>query len=436
MRRRALLAGLAVGTAGVAGCGALAGGSAPEPLPSATPGPADWPASGYDATNRRYNPDAAVARTEPTARWTREFRSCHEPFVRGDRVVLNADNRMLGLRTSDGEPQWRSASEPWGFETPVLGAERAYVTGTDCVFGVDLETGEETWHGRPCHGANTASPTLADGRLYLEYGGYFSALDATGQVTWASRHDARGSPAVDDEMAYVATAFTVEAVDLTAAAREWPWEDRDDDEPPHADREAATAWSVPPEKSTIGPRIYRSPAVTDDTVYATFERDDRPGGELRALARDTGDERWSVASPPEREVGEPPRDGPEPVGSPVAPVVTDELVVTALGDRHLRAFTHGGDGTWTEPLDREVTDLVGAGDTLLAVTHDRSVETTASGHAALAAFDRQDGSRLWSLTFPDHVEGLAVAGESVYATVVTDRRSDGSVDGMRLLALG
>lgn len=426
---------MAAGTAGLAGCGGLVGGSGHEPLPAAAPGPADWPASGYDATNSRFNDDGAVPRAEPTTQWTRAFRSCHRPVVRGDRVVVNADNRMRGLDSATGDQGWESDFEPWGFEPPVLGAERAYVTGTECLFGVDLESGEQSWQASPCHGANTASPTLADGRLYLEYGGYFSALDATGQVTWASRHDAHDSPAVDGDMAFVATWLTVEAVDLTATAREWPWADRDDDEPAHADRAAATAWSRPPEATTFGPRVIRSPAVAGDTVYATFERDERPGGQLRALARETGEERWKVAAPPAREVGEAPRDGPDPVGRPVAPVVTDDLVVTGLGDRRLRALTHGGDGQWTEQFDREIIDLVGAGGTLLAVTHDRSVETTGPTHAALVAVDLASGSKLWTHAFPDHVRGLAVAGGRIYAAIVTDRRSDGGIDGMELRAL-
>lgn len=437
LSRRAVLRSVGVGTAvGLAGCTALAGGPDVEPIPDATPGPDDWPTSGYDARNSRYNAGAAPPRSAPTPRWTRDFPFCHEPVVRGTRVVLNVGERTVGLRTTDGEQVWQSDSEPWGYPTPTLGTGRAYVTGPECAFGVDLDSGEETWRGRPCHGANTASGTLANGRLYLEYGGYFSALDGAGRITWASPHDAQGSPAVAGETAYVATVFTAEAVDLTADATEWPWEDPDDDEPAHATERAATDWSVPVEARVPGPRVYRSPAVSGATVYVTVEREDRPGGELRALTRDTGEERWTVASPPERRPGESPADAPEPVGRPVAPVVTDDLVVTALGDRRLQAVTHGGDAEWTKQLDGEVTDLAGGGRTLLAVVHDRSVETTAPGHAALVAFDLGSGNRLWERAFADHVEGLAVAGGTVYATVVTERDADGDVGSERLLALG
>ncbi|QLG60241.1 outer membrane protein assembly factor BamB family protein [Halorarum salinum] len=431
--RRAFLRGTAVGAAvGVAGCSALARRPDPEPIPDATAGPDDWPASGYDARNSRYNAGASPPRSEPAPRWTRDFEFWHEPLVRGTRVVVNAERHTVGLRATDGDRLWRSTSTPWGTETPTLGAERAYVTGTDCVFGVNLDGGGETWRGRPCHGANTASGTIADGRLHLEYGGYFSALDATGRVAWASSHDAQGSPAIDGDTAYVATALTVEAVDLTAAANEWPWEDPDDDEPAHASRTAATEWSVPSESRITGPRIYRSPAIADESVYVTVEHEDRPGGELRALARTDGEERWRVASPPARRGG----DAPEPVGRPVAPVVADDLVVTSLGDRRLRAVTTEGRTEWTASLDLDVIDLVGAGDALVAATHDRSVESTAPGHAALAAFDLGDGSRLWKKRFEDHVGGLAIAGGTVYATVVTERQGDGEVVGQRLVAFG
>jgi len=437
LSRRDFLTATAVGvTGGLAGCTALAGGPDPEPVPDATPGADDWPASGYDARNSRYNADASPPRSEPTPRWTHEFPYCHQPVVRGTRVVVNAGHHTVGLRATDGERVWQSDSEPWGYETPTLGADRAYATGVDCAFGVDLEGGEEDWHGQPCHGANTASGTIANGRLYLEYGGYLSALDATGRVTWASRHDAQNSPAVTEETAYVATAFTVEAVDLTTTASEWPWEDPDDDEPAHATQAKATTWSVPPEARTTGPRVRQSPAVSGESVYVTLERDDRPGGELRALARDTGDERWAISSPPDRRPGEEPTDAPDPVGRPVSPVVTDDRVVTALGDRKLRALSHDGTVEWTRDFDHVVTNVVGAGSTGIAITHDRSVETTAPDHAALRAFDLASGDQLWEVTFTDHVDGLAVAGGSIYTTVVTGRRDDGDMAGKRLVAFG
>ncbi|WP_123536884.1 outer membrane protein assembly factor BamB family protein [Halosimplex salinum] len=435
--RRSLLRRTALGAAvGAAGCATLAGGSGPEPIPHEPPGPDDWPASGYDARNTRYNADATPPRSAPETRWSREFSFCHRPVIRGTRVVVNADDATVGLRATDGERLWESDSEPWGYETPTLGTDRAYVTGTDCAFGIELYTGEETWRGDPCHGANTASGTLANGRLYLEYGGYFSALDETGQVTWASRHDAEGSPAVTEETAYVATAFSVEAVDLTATASEWPWEDPDDDEPAHADDDAATKWSVPPESRGALARIYESPAVAGATVFATTEYDNRPGGRLQALARTDGEERWSISSPPEHRPGDEREDAPDPVGQPVAPVVTPDLVVTSLGDRRIRAVTHDGDDEWTTTVDRDVKELVGAAETILAVTHDRSVETTDPGHATVTAFDLTDGAPLWERRFEDHVEGLAVAGGTVYATAVSERRADNDVAGERLIALG
>lgn len=65
-----------------------------------------------------------------------------------------------------------------------------------------------------------------------------------------------------------------------------------------------------------GPRVYRSPVVSGAPVYVTIEHEDRPGGELRALTRDTGEERWRVASSPESRLGESSQDAPEPVSPP------------------------------------------------------------------------------------------------------------------------
>jgi hypothetical protein len=438
--RRALLrSGAVAAAAGLAGCSALADDDS-VPLPDATPGPDDWPTDGYDQRNSRYNVGASPPASEPTPRWSREFLFCHDPVVRGTRVVLNTgtENReyTVGLRATDGETVWRSESEPWGYPTPTLGAKRAYVTGPDCAFGVDLATGAETWRGDPCEGANTASGTVADGRLYLEYGGYFSALDATGKRRWATSHEARANPAVVGDTAYVATAFAVAALDLTATAREWPWQDPDGDTPAHADRQAARTWQEPPDSSLVGPRYYHSPAVSDSLVFATAtNRDDRAGGALRALDRSTGEERWSVASPPDRAPGEERREAPDPVSEPVPPVVTDDLVVTGLGDRQVLALDHGGDIQWTRSLDHSVTELAGAGDTVLAVTHDRDIERTGAGHGGVVALGLESGSRRWSLGFDDHVSGLVAAGGSVYATVVADRQADGDVVRERLVAL-
>ncbi len=353
-------------------------------------------------------------------------------MVRNNRVVMNAEGDTVGLRTADGKVVWRSQSEPWGYPTPTLGADRAYITGPECVFGLDLDDGEQTWHGTPCHGANTASGTIANGRLYLQYGGYFSALDANGDITWASPHDARGSPAILDQTAYVATSFTAEAVDLTGDPIELPWQDPDDDTPAHVSEQAATKWSFPSSPFVTDTQITISPAVAGDLVFVTVTDEGEPGGKLRALDRASGDEQWSIAAPPLR-----PTEGspPEPVSSPTPPVVTDELVVTALGDRRIQAASHTGTIQWTRELGREVTELAAGNDTLLALTHDRSVETTAPAHTSLVALDLSSGIVLWRLEFEDHLDGLAVAAETVYMTLVTDRQ-DTEVRTEQLLALG
>jgi outer membrane protein assembly factor BamB len=115
--------------------------------------------------------------------------------------------------------------------------------------------------------------------------------------------------------------------------------------------------------------------------------------------------------------------------------VTEDLVVTSLGDRQVVALDHGGEIQWTRQFDRSVTELAGAGDTVVALTHDRSVEETAEGHGGIVALDLASGSRLWGLDFEDHVSGLALAGGTVYATVVSGRTNDGDVTGKQLLAL-
>ncbi|PSQ01248.1 hypothetical protein BRC89_00085 [Halobacteriales archaeon QS_4_70_19] len=97
------------------------------------------------------------------------------------------------------------------------------------------------------------------------------------------------------------------------------------------------------------------------------------------------------------------------------PAVTEDLVVTSLGDRQVVALDHGGEIQWTRRFDRSVIELAGAGDTAVALTHDRSVEETAEGHGGIVALDLASGSRLWGLDFEDHIPGLTRAGLSAGA---------------------
>jgi len=128
-------------------------------------------------------------------------------------------------------------------------------------------------------------------------------------------------------------------------------------------------------------------------VYATLEYENRPGGELRALARNGGEERWAIAAPPQRQPGGSLEVAPDPVGKPAPPVVTPDLIVTALSDRRIQAVTHGGEAEWSVTMGRGVGELAGAGETLVVVTHDQSVEDTAPDHVTIKAFNPTDGSQ-------------------------------------------
>ena len=87
-----------------------------------------------------------------------------------DGLILGVGKEMVALRLTDVSPPefaWRSARLATGTPTPLVAAGRVYVVkdGGILVCG-DLRTGKEVWSLR-LHGTYSASPVLADGKLYL-----------------------------------------------------------------------------------------------------------------------------------------------------------------------------------------------------------------------------------------------------------------------------
>ncbi|MFC4358088.1 PQQ-binding-like beta-propeller repeat protein [Halobium salinum] len=427
--RRALLAGLgAGGLAGLAGCSAgtlLEPDPDPVPVADATPGPDDWPLIGYDARNTRYNAGASPPTSAPEERWRTDLGWAMTPTVRGTRLVVVDYEGVTALRTTDGEVAWRAAEGEQfvsNYVTPVLGAERVYYAGPRCVRGFDLTDGTESWRATPCRGANNYQPTVADGRVHMEHGGYLSAIDDAGRTTWASAHDARPGPAVVDGRAYVATAFTVKAVDLSAPVREplFEGDEAGDDHPATADRERATAWELPRVDPSM--RVWHSPAVVDGTVYAPLS--DLGAGRIVALDAETGDERWRFRA--ER--------GAED-GWTTAPVVADDAVHFGADDGFVYRVGADGERRWRRDLSGHPWEVVGADEVLLVRSH-RHADAPDGRAGFLHALDLATGETRWRLGYDDELRGLSVAGGSVYASLVTERNDDGEILGTAVVALG
>lgn len=444
--RRAAAATLATGVVGsLAGCTGLSGVAtrSHEPLPDATPASTDWPFLRYDARNTGWNDGAEPPTDEPSVRWSRDVGWGFTPLVRDGRVVVGTYDGIGVYRTDDGGRVWLAGPDP-NYREPSLGARRVYAPGNEGgVRGFDLATGEATWTQEHPIGANTDAPTVAGGKLVIDAGNV-GVYDATGTRTWSTYCANVGPiPAVVDggRTAFVAPFDAVAALDLTAPAREWPWEDPDGEEPPRASRERAYRWSAGAPEAIA--RIRHSPTVLDGvgdsggrrgghrTVYALVERIGR--ATLRAHAPDTGERRWQFTA------------GEGENGGFATPTVTNgERVFFGADDGVVYAIPADGglpdpDGSSVAPRDEPVPEwsrafdalpnrLAGAGRTLLVGTY------RDGGPTSLYALDAGSGRARWRVRYDDELRGLSAAGGTVYATVVTERDADGDIVGTTLYA--
>jgi outer membrane protein assembly factor BamB len=407
--RRQLLAAASAGAAGLAGCTALADRPEPEPLADASPGSDDWPFLRYDSHNTGWN-GGADPPAEPTVRWSTDVGWGFTPLVRGTRVVLNSYEGVMGLRATDGEVVW-TAGEGGGYRQPGLGARRAFFPDSRCVRGFDLESGEETWRQRACDGANTAAPTVARGRLYME-ASYVVAFDAAGRATWAAYGDAMAAPTVAGDTAFADVAGELVALDLTVEPdRPAPW--AEPPERPVVDRERVRRWGRPYRRG----RIRHSPTVHDGLVVVGQE--DIGQAALFAHDPEDGDRKWRFRA-----------DTGENGGLFTAPVSDGERVYVGSDDGNLYAVTDG-EAVWTRSLDGLPNRVAGAGDTLLVGTY-----TGDEAPSSLYALAPATGESRWRVDYDDELRGLSAAGGSVYATVVTGRQDDGDIVSTTLYAYG
>ncbi len=406
--RRQLLAAASTGATALAGCTALGGRPEPEPLPEAAPSSDDWPFLRYDSHNTGWNA-AADPPDEPVERWFTDVGWGFTPLVRGTKVVLNTYKGVTGLRITDGETLW-TAGEGGGFAQPGLGAERAYFPGNDCVRGFDLASGEETWRQQSCDGANTAAPTVAQGRLYME-ASYFVAFDAAGRATWAAYGDPGRAPTVAGDTSYAEVSGELMALDITAKPnRPAPWAEAP--ERPVVGRERARRWG----RSYRG-RIRHSPTIHGDQVVAGDEKT----GQATLFAHDPedGQRQWRF------------RAGTgENGGLFTAPVSDGERVYVGSDDGQMYAVS-GGEAVWTRSLNGLPNRVAGAGDTLLVGTY-----TGNDAPGTLYALDPATGKTRWQVGYDDEIRGLSAAGGSVYVTVVTGRDGDGDIVSTTLYAYG
>ena len=217
------------------------------------------------------------------------------PAVAGDLVFVGLkDGRLLALARADGTTRWEFPTDDLIYSSPSVYRGVAYIGSSDGrLYALDAATGKKRWSyltdGRvlsaPAGHENIVAVTSQDRHIYI--------LDAgTGRHRLDfALSDTKGSPALDDELAYVAdTGGAVMAIDLSK--RELPFE-----KTARWIRTQLFVWrmvgTLPPPKGFVwgirrpGESFVGSPAVGAGMVYVAAQ-----SGAVYALDRSDGRLVW------------------------------------------------------------------------------------------------------------------------------------------------
>lgn len=200
-----------------------------------------------------------------------------------------------------GQPKLRPVKPRWTFNAganiefpPVSDGRRVFVGAeNDRLNALEAATGEPLWTYQPVGRLWASSLTLAKGVLLVgSEGGVLSALDpGNGHVLWRRQltGEVRFSPAVHDDILYVATTFVGGGMNNDRKGRARAYALRAAD--------GAVIW----ERATDN-YLLRTPVLHNDTLYAGGSfLDPRPvdeGGHTRIYALDaaTGSVKWTRES--------------------------------------------------------------------------------------------------------------------------------------------
>lgn len=266
-----------------------------------------------------------------------------QPAIEGDAVVMahpdeSGTHWLACFTLNDGRPRWRSRLNADVITAPIIAVDSVYTAaldGTLCRF--DLGTGREAWSRS--HGA-TSAPWVHRGEIYVSlreaadgYADGVEGLDAVGQEAGARRQDAASSRRIASYLKYEAMAakeqiyagmdagvgFAAEpaAAKLSMAKAQlglgrvssvWAYQGSRpevfddgifsvmDDVVQRLDLQTRKphwrARLVSEERQGLLGRMLNPPAVTSDRLYLTSGL-----GDLIALDRRTGEERWALSVP-------------------------------------------------------------------------------------------------------------------------------------------
>jgi len=309
-------------------------------------------------------------------------------------------SRLVAVDADTGTSTWQAElTVESGF--PLLTRlTPSVVDGTAVVAGEEVQAidvgGDPSWAvqtSRDVHGP----PVAVDGQVYLPtQAGVKTYAVSDGSEGWTSsdRANLTDTVAVTEDTVYIPTWEEVVALDRADGSERW--------------RRAATVESLGFDQDGRVP--VGTPAVVGDSIYvASSSRsvDIEDNGVLVALERGSGAERWRFRpETPEAPASAEPVSGATVYGLPVVAEDTvfvagatgdERLYVASRSDeaeyptRHAVFAVSAGDGSlrWRTELPEPVTEVLGAGDTVYAVTNDRVV--------ALAA---DDGRELGSAAVP------------------------------------
>ena len=281
-RRRWLLGGTTLLTAGLAGCPEVSTNDRERTETSTYTEPTtdnretavdgSWPAYQWDATNSGHPSDSRGLATEPEQLWTFNTgsRLSTVPIVVDSTVIVGAyDKRIRGINAESGTETW-SKKLHRTFSTPTVADDVVLIGREDqALTALNHTDGTEAWTIET-PGKVISSPVVADGTAYFGcmVSGDVQARaveNGSHQWTFETAGSVSSSPALDDGTLYIGSNDrNLYAIDLTDGVEQWRFE-------------------------TNSP-IASSPAVDGDTVYiGTGSADNK----VFALDAADGSVKWS-----------------------------------------------------------------------------------------------------------------------------------------------
>lgn len=362
-----------------------------------TPPDADlaWPTFNHDPANTGASPDSPGPATEPRGDWRTDVAgqfTLNQPAVVGDLVVMGSKHAFYGMNRLTGSLRWEAEVEtfahhfsPAVVEDRVIALDRGRKAGVQggadpgSVQALSTDDGSAIWRER-AH--PTASPTVADGSVYLANTGdgtaYALALDADdGSQVWHQSLPCGGgevaalaTPAVAAGTVYLGLSCSPDQstregalVALDAASGEERW------------------------RRSLPAPVQAAPVVADGQVLvADFD------GSVHALDPGDGSEAWRT-------------DTPGPVYT--APSATDGAVFVLTGGGIERLGTDDGGRAWRHELEN--VNISG-----IAVSR----STLYVGGNPLVALSTDTGEPEWSVPVAGAAGAWgapAVVGEALYA---------------------